>query len=180
MGLLLLSSLSANDLGYIGPRRMVERLEKTFETLHGLERYWGHFYNWYETQTLQPLPPKYISTVNSGNLLGCLITMAHGLREKAVTPLADATGIPVAVSGLADTFGLVAEEAAGDGVRELRSLIEHPAHHLTHFDLWLESVERAARDLRASSRNPRGRAPRRRPRRGPAGWPTRPPRGGPS
>ncbi len=146
-GALLLSSLSASDLGYIGPRRLVERLEKTLETLKGLERHWGHFYNWYQTETLQPLPPKYVSTVDSGNLLGCLIALGHGLREKAVTPLADATGIPTALQGLADTFGLAAEETSGDALRKLRSLIEEPEHHLIWWDGWLEKVERAAREV---------------------------------
>ncbi len=89
-GLLLLSTLAANDLGYIGPGTLADRLERTFNTLDGLEKHWGHFYNWYETQTLQPLPPRYISTVDSGNLLGCLLTLAwpegegRGARFRAV------------------------------------------------------------------------------------------------
>src|SRR5206468_4810053 len=85
-GLLLLSTLAAHDLGYIGLETLADRLEGTFETLDQLEKHWGHFYNWYQTQTLQPLPPRYISTVDSGNFLGCLLTLAHGLREKAEAP----------------------------------------------------------------------------------------------
>src|SRR5581483_597980 len=104
-GLLLLSTLGAHDLGYLGLPRLVERLEKTFETLERLERYRGHFYNWYETRTLQPLQPAYISTVDSGNLLGCLLTLKHGLLEKMA-----ATGpTPAWREGLIDTFGLVEE-----------------------------------------------------------------------
>ena len=45
----------------------------------GLERYRGHFYNWYDTRTLQPLPPLYVSTVDSGNLAGHLLTLRPGL-----------------------------------------------------------------------------------------------------
>jgi cyclic beta-1,2-glucan synthetase len=56
-GLLLLSTLAAHDLGYIGLRALVQRLEKTFDTLDRLETHWGHFYNWYDTRTLLPLPP---------------------------------------------------------------------------------------------------------------------------
>ena len=82
-GLLLLSTLAAHDLGYIGLRALVQRLEKTFDTLDRLETHWGHFYNWYDTRTLLPLPPAYISTVDSGNLLGCLVATAQGLKEKA-------------------------------------------------------------------------------------------------
>ncbi len=85
-GLLLLSTLAANDLGYIGLGILADRLERTFDTFDRLEKHWGHFYNWYQTETLQPLPPQYISTVDSGNLLGCLLTLAHGLREKAESP----------------------------------------------------------------------------------------------
>ena len=49
---------------------LVERLEKTFDSLERLETHWGHFYNWYDTRTLQPMPPVYISTVAGGNFLG--------------------------------------------------------------------------------------------------------------
>ena len=90
-------------------------MERTFETLDRLEKHWGHFYNWYETQTLQPLPPRYISTVDSGNLLGCLLTLAHGLREKAEAPVLG----PAVIHGLADTLGLAAEERSGEAVRVL-------------------------------------------------------------
>ena len=56
MGLLLLSTLSAHDLGYIGLRTLLERLEKTFDTFDRLEKHWGHFYNWYDTRTLSRCP----------------------------------------------------------------------------------------------------------------------------
>ncbi|HZW29371.1 MAG TPA: glycosyl transferase family 36, partial [Isosphaeraceae bacterium] len=60
-GLLLLSTLAAHDLGYLSLSTLVDRLERTFATLDRLEKQWGHFFNWYQTQTLQPLPPRYIS-----------------------------------------------------------------------------------------------------------------------
>ena len=53
-GLLLLSTLAAHDLGFLGFRALLDRLENTFETFDRLERYHGHFYNWYDTR---PLPP---------------------------------------------------------------------------------------------------------------------------
>ena len=52
----------------------------TFATLLKLPRYRGHFYNWYDTRTLAPLVPAYVSTVDSGNLAGYLLTLKHGLR----------------------------------------------------------------------------------------------------
>jgi cyclic beta-1,2-glucan synthetase len=121
-GLLLLSTLAASDLGYISPSVLVDRLERTFETLNRLEKHWGHFYNWYDTRTLQPLPPPYISTVDSGNLLGSLITLAHGLRQKAESPLLG----PAVALGLADTLGLAAEEQGAESCQALWTLIDSP------------------------------------------------------
>jgi cyclic beta-1,2-glucan synthetase len=149
-GLLLLSTLAANDLGYIGPCRMVERLEKTLDTLNRLDRHWGHFYNWYQTQTLQPLPPKYISTVDSGNLLGCLIALAHGLNEKAEEPLVR----PAILLGLSDTFDLAAESATApkESLGRLAEVLDSsPPADLPDSDAWLEAFERAARELAAGS-----------------------------
>lgn len=75
MGLLLLSTCSANNFGYIGSLDMLEGLRRTLSTMLKLECCFGHFYNWYDTQTLKPLHPKYISTVDSGNLAGHLIAV---------------------------------------------------------------------------------------------------------
>ncbi len=79
IGLALLSNLSAYDFGYITAGSLIERTQNTFRTLDNLKRYRGHFYNWYDTQTLQPLLPIYISTVDSGNLAGFLLTLQQGL-----------------------------------------------------------------------------------------------------
>ncbi|MEP6774391.1 MAG: hypothetical protein ABJA50_02250, partial [Chloroflexota bacterium] len=70
LSLLLLSTLSAYDLGYITLSEMLARLDRSLLSMEALERYNGHFYNWYDTLTGRPLPPKYISTVDSGNLAG--------------------------------------------------------------------------------------------------------------
>ena len=61
------------------PAQLIERTANTLHTMEALERYRGHFYNWYDTQSLQPLPPLYISTVDSGNLAGHLLTLRAGL-----------------------------------------------------------------------------------------------------
>src|SRR5581483_10459683 len=61
IGLLLLSTLAAYDFGYIGLVELLERLEFTFATLQKLQKFRGHFLNWYETRTLQPLWPQYVS-----------------------------------------------------------------------------------------------------------------------
>jgi len=81
IGMSLLANLSAIDFGYITIPQLLERTSNTFKTLNKLERYEGHFYNWYDTQSLMPLHPRYISTVDSGNLAGHLLTLRQGLIE---------------------------------------------------------------------------------------------------
>ncbi len=70
IGVSLLSTLAAYDFGYISVDRLLERTARTLHSLGQLERYRGHFLNWYDTLTLQPLYPKYVSSVDSGNLAG--------------------------------------------------------------------------------------------------------------
>ncbi len=142
-GLLLLSTLAANDLGYIGLGTLADRLEHTFDTLNGLEKHWGHFYNWYETQTLQPLPPRYVSTVDSGNLLGCLLTLANGLREKTEAPMVG----PWVIHGLADSLGLAIEQGSSDAARRLAAMTDARPADLAAWDAWLETFERGAVEL---------------------------------
>ncbi|MCL4393718.1 MAG: cellobiose phosphorylase, partial [Chloroflexi bacterium] len=81
LGLLLLSTLSAYDFGYIGLWDLSARLRDTFESMERLETYQGHFLNWYDTRSLEPLPPRYVSTVDSGNLVACLRTLVQGCRD---------------------------------------------------------------------------------------------------
>ncbi len=109
MGLALLANLSAHDFGYIPAGQLIERTTNTLETMSALERYRGHFYNWYDTQSLQPLHPAYISTVDSGNLAGHLLTLRPGLLALLDHPLLE----PRFLDGLRDTLGIL-EEAAGD------------------------------------------------------------------
>lgn len=91
IGIALLSNLAAYDFGFISTRRLLDRTANTLRTLENLERYRGHFLNWYDTQTLQPLMPRYVSSVDSGNLSGHLLTLRAGLLElpdQPLTPLA--------------------------------------------------------------------------------------------
>ncbi|WP_306602447.1 glycoside hydrolase family 94 protein [Azonexus sp.] len=107
MGLALLANLSAWDFGYIPTGQLLERTANTLRTMGGLARYRGHFYNWYDTQTLQPLPLLYVSTVDSGNLAGHLLTLRGGLLALADAPILQ----PKLLAGLNDTLGLLAEHA---------------------------------------------------------------------
>ncbi|GAB2813028.1 GH36-type glycosyl hydrolase domain-containing protein [Ferruginibacter profundus] len=83
IGMALLANLAAHDFGYITTTQLIERTGNTINTLQQLEKYRGHLYNWYDTITLLPLQPKYISTVDSGNFAGHLITLKQGLHELA-------------------------------------------------------------------------------------------------
>ncbi|MBN1451422.1 MAG: hypothetical protein JW963_10440, partial [Anaerolineales bacterium] len=89
IGLFLVSTLSAFDLGYIGLLELAVRLRSTFESMDKLEHYRGHLMNWYDSQTLAALPPRYVSTVDSGNLAACLITLRQGCLALKDAPLLD-------------------------------------------------------------------------------------------
>ncbi|MGZ4959675.1 MAG: GH36-type glycosyl hydrolase domain-containing protein [Methylomonas sp.] len=107
-GLYLLSVVSARDFGWIGVMDTVDRLETTLKTLLGMPRWRGHFFNWYNTLDLHPLEPRYISTVDSGNLAGHLLVLVEACREMLSGPLAFST----ALTGLADTHRLMMGELA--------------------------------------------------------------------
>lgn len=81
IGLYLLCAINARDFGWCGLQDTVERLEATLKTVEKMEKYRGHLFNWYSTETLAPLPPFYVSTVDSGNLAGHLVTVASTCRE---------------------------------------------------------------------------------------------------
>jgi len=108
IGMGLLSTLAAHDLGYVDDGELVDRIEATLATVEGLERHQGHLLNWYDTESLAPLAPRYVSTVDSGNLAGALMTLSVGLRETA----AGAGGQEATCAGLADTAGVLAQALA--------------------------------------------------------------------
>ena len=81
IGLYLLSVVSARDFGWIGASQAIERLEATLATMIRMPRFRGHFFNWYDTRDLRVLEPKYVSSVDSGNLGGHLIAVANACRE---------------------------------------------------------------------------------------------------
>jgi cellobiose phosphorylase len=79
IGLSLLSTLTAGEFGFITGSQLIQRTSETINTMKKLEQFRGHFYNWYDTGSLAPLLPKYISTVDSGNLAGHLLVLKQGL-----------------------------------------------------------------------------------------------------
>jgi cyclic beta-1,2-glucan synthetase len=108
-GLYLLSVLAAHDFGWLGLIDTIDRLEATLNTLNKLPRLHGHFYNWYDTRTLHPLEPRYVSTVDSGNLAAHLLVLVQGFRDLTQQPY----GISTVLNGLADTHRLLVSALAG-------------------------------------------------------------------
>lgn len=110
MGLSLLANLAAYDFGYLPAGRLIERTTCALRTMAGLDRYRGHFFNWYDTQSLKPLQPVYISSVDSGNLAGSLLTLQPGLLALIDAPILNVRWL----DGISDTFSLLLDTAEGD------------------------------------------------------------------
>lgn len=91
IGMYLVSALSARDFGFIGTHEFLSRTRLVLGSLSRMETYRGHILNWYDTRNLEPLEPRYVSTVDSGNLALCLIAIKHGCREMASKPAVDRT-----------------------------------------------------------------------------------------
>ena len=125
IGLQLLADLAARDLGYVGLLELTRRTERALEAVERLERHRGHLLNWYDTQTLRPLPPAYVSTVDSGNLAGALIALRQGYLALRDAPLVG----PEALAGLEDALAILESQldedadAARAAVAELAGLI---------------------------------------------------------
>ncbi len=108
MGFALLAGLAARDFGHIGTRQLLARTDAALGTMQGLERHRGHFFNWYDTQTLEPLRPHYVSTVDSGNLAGQLLVLRSGLLALADEPVLARRWR----EGVDDSFGVLKESLA--------------------------------------------------------------------
>jgi cyclic beta-1,2-glucan synthetase len=106
IGLYLLSVISARQFGWIGTAEALTRLEQTIASLYRLERHFGHLLNWYDTRTLEPLHPRYISSVDSGNLAGHLLAVAQGCLRLAHRPPGHALA-----AGVRDVALLIRETA---------------------------------------------------------------------
>ncbi|HVZ90678.1 MAG TPA: glucoamylase family protein [Rhizomicrobium sp.] len=161
IGLYLLSVATAHDFGWLGTLSAIERLEATLDTLEKLERFRGHFYNWYDTQDLRPLEPRYISSVDSGNLAGHLIALANACTQIAAGPALN----PSWLCAMEDDLALLREclprrrADASAGVSALERSIEafaallkdppigpyHAARRLVDFELQADDILAAAK-----------------------------------
>ena len=143
MGLALLANLTAYDFGYLPVGSLMKRTQDAFATMQRLERHRGHFYNWYNTRTLEPLLPLYVSSVDSGNLAGHLLTLGPGLTELSDQPI-----LPQQVfEGLKDITGIIREHSGGNA--ELQTFdkdLKEPPETLTDgFERLQKLAEQATR-----------------------------------
>jgi cyclic beta-1,2-glucan synthetase len=118
LGLYLLSVVAARDFGWLGTLDSVRRLEETLRTMRSLDRFRGHFYNWYDTREVRPLEPRYVSTVDSGNLAGHLLALGEACRQLAERPLPAAQ----ALAGIGDTVALIRAAAPASAGRRTQTV----------------------------------------------------------
>ena len=151
MGLALLANLAACDFGYLSRGMLLRRTRDALATMERLDRHRGHFYNWYHTRTLQPLTPLYISSVDSGNLAGHLLTLSSGLREMAEMPM----DLHDPVRGLTDTVRVLRLAGGPSAVLdEIEAVLAEPSEGLRAADRRLLETLRLTEALLESSPDP--------------------------
>jgi cyclic beta-1,2-glucan synthetase len=122
IGLSLLANLTAWDFGYLPSGDVLQRITLTLDSLDKMEHFRGHLYNWYDTQTLAPLNPRYVSSVDSGNMAGHLLTLREGLSALRDMPVLNASRL---LAGLDDTLGILEKHWGQHAPTELRLLRKH-------------------------------------------------------
>ena len=141
IGVYLLSTVSARDFGWIGLAETIDRLEKTVATIDRMAKFRGHLFNWYDTRTLEPLMPRYVSAVDSGNLAGHLVCVSSACAEWAQTLSAH---LDAGVDGIADTAGILSIELAAlpDDRKTLRPLRRRIEERLNGFHSSVETLRK--------------------------------------
>lgn len=126
IGVYLLSIIAARDFGWISFTDTIKNIERTLTSVEKMEKFRGHIYNWYETHNLQPLMPAYISTVDSGNFAGHLVTLSSALKEWAEAPSVYLQGDLEGLLDVNDILEEILQEIPNDRrvLRPLRRSIE--------------------------------------------------------
>ena len=154
IGMGLISNIVAYDLGYISLKKVVERIELTLKVMNKLERYEGHYLNWYDTKSLNALWPRYVSTVDSGNLLGYLWIVKEALneyknnkiiRKEEIKALEDIYGILNLEFNISeeDLEGLTKENYVTILRNKLKELIElkNNKEENSEFNYWINKLQ---------------------------------------
>lgn len=145
IGMFLLSALAARDFGYLGLRDMATRSRAVLDTMDRMDRHRGHWLNWYDTRSLRPLEPRYVSTVDSGNLAVSLVTLAEGLGEFSDGPVLQ----QALWSGLSDTLDLLSDALSDSpGPVSDRRRIGEDHDHIIQRDLHQRVIRVALGELR--------------------------------
>jgi cyclic beta-1,2-glucan synthetase len=160
IGLALLANLAAHDFGYITIGQLIERTSATLETMERLQKHQGHLFNWYDTQSLEPLRPRYVSTVDSGNLAGHLLTLRAGLAELADSP----PRTIMLLRGLDDTLHLLQgasarpprDNALSRFAQLLNEVLLQPPQSTPELRAVIDTLLRCAQDVAAHDPTPRG------------------------
>lgn len=145
IGLWLVSALAALDFGYLTVEQLLRRVGASADSVDALARYEGHLLNWYDLETRQPLEPRYVSMVDSGNLLTSLWTLGGGLRQLGTAPILDEK----ALGALGDTLSILGEEAnavqiapeLADDIEDLSHLIRRPVNGIGDLLERLRAIE---------------------------------------
>ncbi|WP_404375486.1 GH36-type glycosyl hydrolase domain-containing protein [Vreelandella aquamarina] len=129
MGLYLLAIVAARDFGWIGSQEALRRLTTTLAVMQTLPRFRGHFYNWYATADLRPLDPRYVSTVDSGNLAGHLITLANACETwQEAEPPKPHQGVADALMLAIEALARLAPATAGHELSAIQPLEKQLTH----------------------------------------------------
>ncbi len=144
IGLWLLAVINAYDFKYITCDTFIDKISASIHELKKLERHEGHFLNWYNIQTLDPLFPRYVSTVDSGNLLACFWTLKQGADELLSVPI-----IPTdALAGIQDTFEILRENNKSEKIEEISHLFDNAeSFNLLHFITQIKELSQAVERL---------------------------------
>jgi hypothetical protein len=134
LGFSLTAQLAAHDFGYLGLDELSISIQRVLETMAGMPRHRGHFFNWYQTHTRRPLAPQYVSSVDSGNLAASLATLRQGCLLLLTQPILEQGTL----------------EGLRDHVRRLRDEVPYESRSFSTMKLFgslLRQLECQPRDL---------------------------------
>lgn len=140
IGMGLTSNIVAYDIGYIPFEEVIDRIELIIGGMNKLEKYKGHYLNWYDTRTCEPLWPRYVSTVDSGNLLGYLWIISKTLLEYKKNPLVRLEEIE-SINDTLRIIGFPEQEIKGIGVHNYGEVLENILSDVEKIDLSEEDEE---------------------------------------